>query len=100
MPQLEWLPEQAGGINLWDDASSIPMHQMVQLDNYYPVGKRWQLIQGNDVVSPGPTPSRLRHLVEYQVDNTTGGTTKYLLVMLSDGTTGAIVNAETGVALT
>ena len=95
MPQLEWLPEQAGGMNLWEDPSSLPMHQMVQLDNYYPVGKRWRLIQGNDVVSPGTTTPRVRHLVEYQIDDAAGGTTKTLLSMKTTG----IFNAETDVAL-
>ena len=98
MPQLEWLPERAGGINLWEDVSSVPMHQMVQLDNYYPIGRRWQLIQGNDVVSVTTAIPRTRHLMEYQADDGGGGTTKFLLEIRS--TINTIINAVTGANLT
>jgi len=79
MPLIEWMPVQAGGINLYEDISSLPGHQLVQCDNYYPRGRRWRTIEGNSTfVSAAITP-RTRHLVEFQEDDTAGGTVKNLI---------------------
>lgn len=85
MSLIPWLPERAGGVNLFDDASSLPPHQLVQCDNYYPHGRRWRSLPGNSTFVSAGKADRVRHLDEYQIDDGALGTTKELLSFESDG---------------
>ena len=86
MASIAWPGGPAGGINDFDDPSSIPPNQVVTCSNYYPIGKRWRLIEGNvAVTTSGYFANRVRHLIEYQPDDGSGGTSKYLLAILSTG---------------
>lgn len=99
---INWLQEKgAGGVNTYDDAVSIPDHQVVQCDNYYPVGMRWKTIEGNAIHVSAAIAERIRHLVEYQIDDGALGTTKKMLRMLTNlaATDSTIEEIGTGTAV-
>jgi len=95
MPYLDWLPAAAGGVDLYEDPSSIAPNRLIRCDNYYPLGARWKLIEGNTAVVDSAT-RRIAAVLEYQQDNATGGTTKHLLSAEWDGTTHTLWNLTTG----
>ncbi len=96
MPYLDWLPTAAGGVDLYEDPSSIAPNRLIRCDNYYPVGARWKLIEGNTAHSTSATAERIQNLVEYQVDNTSGGTTKTLLAFTFTGADNRIYQISGG----
>ena len=85
MPHYPWLPQIAGGINTFDDPSSIEDRQLVTCSNYYPHGHRWRLIQGNSDSGTNVTTQLYEHMAEYQADDSSGGFNKYIMAAFHTG---------------